>query len=474
MKKIYKKTHPSLCLNAYFALIKILNLRLSPSLKQFRKRLKTHFYSSISPRSSLDYTSASAANLVCKLRALKMNNNNEKNNNKINNNNNNEQKGCRKGSYGCKEQLLANRMIMENMKSRARNLSTAWIDYKKSFDSVPQSWIIKSLHLSSFHQFSCFSYETMGNDSSFVETERYFSYGNIKINSGIFQDDSLSPLLFCLALFLLTKIINNSRYGYKMQNSKINHSFYMDDFKLYASNDNELEGLIKTVKVFSDNIGMQFELKKCAKASFKQGKLVKTSNIIIDNQTIIKGLEQEKYYKYLGVNESDGIQHAKMKEQIKKECIRRVRLITETELNAKNRILAVNTLALPVMTFSYNIINLNLNELKKINVKIRKLLTFQRMHQPKEDVARLYIPKNKGGRGLMQLELCYKTTTIELYNYLTKTKDWMLKLTLHRESSTKSHSVVKESMKFKKKFDIEFDYHQLEAIEVARKMKKKR
>ena len=69
------------------------------------------------------------------------------------------------------------------------------------------------------------------------------SYGNIKINSGIFKDVSLSPLLFCLALFPLTKIINNSQYGYKIKNNKINHLFYMDDLKLYASNDNELEGL---------------------------------------------------------------------------------------------------------------------------------------------------------------------------------------------------------------------------------------
>ena len=50
-----------------------------------------------------------------------------------------EQKGCKKRSYGCKDQLLVNRMIMENMKSSARNLSTTWIDYKKVFDSVPHS-----------------------------------------------------------------------------------------------------------------------------------------------------------------------------------------------------------------------------------------------------------------------------------------------------------------------------------------------
>ena len=132
----------------------------------------------------------------------------------------------------------------------------------------------------------------------------------------VFFKVTLSPCLFCL-----TKIINNSQYGYKIKNNKINHSFYMVDLKLYASNGNELEGLIKTVKVFSDNIGMQFGLEKCAKASFKGGKLVKTSNIIIDNKTIIKKLEQEKSYKYLGVNEGDGIQHAKMKKHKKKNAL---------------------------------------------------------------------------------------------------------------------------------------------------------
>ena len=41
-----------------------------------------------------------------------------------------EQKGCRKGSYGCKDQLLINKAIMEEVKSKKRNLSTTWIDYK--------------------------------------------------------------------------------------------------------------------------------------------------------------------------------------------------------------------------------------------------------------------------------------------------------------------------------------------------------
>ena len=36
----------------------------------------------------------------------------------------NEQKGCKLGSYGCKDQLLVNKMIMEDCKTRKKNLTT--------------------------------------------------------------------------------------------------------------------------------------------------------------------------------------------------------------------------------------------------------------------------------------------------------------------------------------------------------------
>ena len=50
-----------------------------------------------------------------------------------------EQKGCRRGSCRCKDQLLINQMKIEDCKSKHRNFSMAWIDYRKAFDSVPHS-----------------------------------------------------------------------------------------------------------------------------------------------------------------------------------------------------------------------------------------------------------------------------------------------------------------------------------------------
>ena len=50
----------------------------------------------------------------------------------------------------------------------------------------------------------------------------------------------------------------------------------MDDLRLYNKNDQGQVGELKTVKRFSDDIGMGFGLEKCAKANAKKGKLAST------------------------------------------------------------------------------------------------------------------------------------------------------------------------------------------------------
>ena len=58
-----------------------------------------------------------------------------------------EHKGCWRGSYACKDQLLINKMIYKSCKSACRNLSTSWIDYKKAFDSVPHDYRVDTTHI---------------------------------------------------------------------------------------------------------------------------------------------------------------------------------------------------------------------------------------------------------------------------------------------------------------------------------------
>ena len=100
-----------------------------------------------------------------------------------------------------------------------------------------------------------------------------------------------------------------------------------------------------------------------------------------------------------------------------------MRSTLRSELNARNRIDAINSLALPVVTYNFTIINWSLTEIRKVNTKIRKLLTIYRIHHPKSDINRFYLPRKEGGRGLVQLELSLKMSIIGIDTYLNNAND---------------------------------------------------
>ena len=80
----------------------------------------------------------------------------------------------------------------------------------------------------------------------------------VNIRRGIFQGDSLSPLLFVVCLLPLTHIFKDAAPGYHFASSgqKVSLLVFMDDLNLYASNEMSLESLIQTVLVFSNDTGM--------------------------------------------------------------------------------------------------------------------------------------------------------------------------------------------------------------------------
>jgi hypothetical protein len=75
-----------------------------------------------------------------------------------------------------------------------------------------------------------------------------------------------------------------------------------------------------------------------------------------------------------GCRRSHNIEHKK-EDRLKKEYIRRLRLILCTELSAKNKMQAIGSLAIPVLRYSFGIINWHQEEIQKLDRKTRKMLT---------------------------------------------------------------------------------------------------
>ena len=205
--------------------------------------------------------------------------------------------------------------------------------------------------------------------------------------------------------------------------TEINHLFYVDDLKLCGTSDKQLIGLSNTVRNVSDDIKMEFGLDKCAKASFKIGKKVSAEGIPLNDNQVIQDLDQVETYKYLGIEEGEGIQHHKMKVKIRKEYQKRIKLVLKLELNAGNKIAAINTLAVPVILYSYGVIDWKLDEIQDLDRMTRKQLCMNWMLAKKAHVDRIYPPCQEGGRSLMNLEKEYKAIMIGLQTYITNKDD---------------------------------------------------
>jgi len=99
-------------------------------------------------------------------------------------------------------------------------------------------------------------------------------------------------------------------------------------------------------------------------------------------------------------------------------------MLLKSELKARNKITAIGALAVPVLRYSFGIVNWRIDEIKQTDRKTRKMLTMYKMHHPKADIYRLYVKRKERGRGLVQAEAAYKAEIINIAEYLnTKYKE---------------------------------------------------
>lgn len=335
-----------------------------------------------------------------------------------------EQNGCRKGSQGSRELLVIDTTITHQARTKQRSLSVAWIDYRKAFDSVPHSWLIKTLEIYKIDEkiINLFKsiMDTWTTRLRVKSAQTEYLTEPINIKRGIFQGDSFSPMWFCLSLNPLSNMLKRSNYGYRIEGQprqNLSHLFYMDDLKLFAANEQQLQSELELVAKFSKSIHMEFGLDKCAILNSKKGKISDRHAIKLLDGMQLNCLEAGESYKYLGFQQALNIQTGEMKDRFQNELKRRVRAVLKTRLNSKNTVSAINTWAIPAVSFTFGVLKWSNTDLQALDRMVRVLLTSYRSHHPRSSTARLYLPRIKGGRGLISLEFCHERQKQRLCKY---------------------------------------------------------
>ena len=99
----------------------------------------------------------------------------------------------------------------------------------------------------------------------------------------------------------------------------------------------------------------------------------------------------------------------------------------KSQLNGKNKIKAANTWAVSLMKYGAGTIKWNKEELQEIDRKPRKIVTMNKELHPRSDVARIYVPREKGGRGLISFESCVGREEINLSWYVRNSNEALLR-----------------------------------------------
>ena len=196
---------------------------------------------------------------------------------------------------------------------------------------------------------------------------------------------------------------------------------------------------------------MEFGIEKCAMLIMEIGKIVKSIGIELSNGKVIKSLQEDESYKYLGILETDKFLEEKMKLNVSKEYIRRLRKVLKSKLNAGDLIHGINTWAVTLLRYSAAFVSWRKSELQAIDRKIRKLFTIYGALHPKSDVDRLYIPRKEGGRGLIFIGDCVELAIKGLEVYVHGSEERLIQAARRDKiDGLEAASVLKRSKKEKR------------------------
>ena len=271
-------------------------------------------------------------------------------------------------------------------------LKTSWVDIQKAFDSIKHDYMLECLSKLAIPECLINSVKRLLKHQTSKLMIKGELIGYVNIKRGIIQGDSLSPLLFTIAMEPLSRCLNSQCSMIESdENLRRNHLIFVDDIKIFAISEEQLE---HACNVTLDCLN---------KMSFTVNEKKSASNI--DSPlTFGESLASDATYKYLGSRENgESIQSPENIWYIKNNITSRTEKLCATKLNAKNLFAAINEWAISSINYYIGVINFNPKELDSMNLDIRRILLDLNLIRKSANVERLYLPRNDLGRGLTNI-----------------------------------------------------------------------
>ena len=252
----------------------------------------------------------------------------------------------------------------------------------------------------------------------------------ISFKRGLPQGDALCPRLFTLCLNPVAWKLCSTE-GYRLSRpvgSKVTNLLKIDDLKVFAASQAKLNIVLKMTKEAMEDIGLQWNPKKCNALNVRRGVPVDIPEGFKSGETLIDSLKEDTTYRFLGAPERL-LQEEKLALQCtSKTYLQRLSVIRSSPLSDTNRVQASNQLAMPVLSYLMWSQHWCLTDLRDIDRQARKIVCESGGKHPLGLKATVYLPRALGGRGMRSVEEEYKMTKIKSAIKLYSNEDPTMRL----------------------------------------------
>lgn len=344
-----------------------------------------------------------------------------------------EQLALKSGIWGCTQAHVIDRVITADARLRKKNLSIGWIDYQKAFDNPKHKYLKWSLKKIGIPENLRFILKTlMGN-----WTVKYQGKQNgktrfsspLKVQNGLLQGDTLSPLLFCVAITPISHWLRTSIEPYETSMGSrsehtvsCNHQYYMDDLKLYTNSTEQLSKAFEGVERIGGTIGLAINAKKCAVAHLRTADTQIQRSEKLDQ---IPELGINESYKYLGIDQNTKLVQGELFERLNKAVLAKAKTIWESARTFGQKVSDTNMTVMAKARYVYqNIIIGNgkfeslVKQANALDGQIRAILNTNKAKQQITCTDRLYVDRAEGGFNLQTLAETLEIATIYAWCYI--------------------------------------------------------
>jgi hypothetical protein len=162
----------------------------------------------------------------------------------------------------CEDHIFTLNSIMAIRQAEGKQTFMAFLDFKKAFDTIWRDGLFKAVRSigieGSFLNILMNMYTNVRSKVHFQDIKTDF----FSVDEGVKQGCVLSPIIFCIYINELAKMIKTKNHGVSIFGTKIGCLFWADDVVLIGDSDNDLNQLLNTASEFSTKWKLSFNYDK--------------------------------------------------------------------------------------------------------------------------------------------------------------------------------------------------------------------